>query len=181
MSSTRSCSWWGRILAESDKIAGDGQVPQGGFPATELVHAVAISTARQIAGMLRNMIKFHELANAAVEYGDDESAKITYNVIEARMGDLCTALRVRSSRIPATARRSGAHAQRLETTSRARSDSSRTSSDEASPTKRARRDCDIHSFPSRARGTRFREWGGWVTRGPIRRWVRVNGGLGAAR
>ena len=41
------------------------------------------------AGMLRNMIKFHELANAAVERtATSESAKITYNVIKARMGDL---------------------------------------------------------------------------------------------
>ena len=41
------------------------------------------------AGMLRNMIKFHDLANAAVERtATSESAKITYNVIKARMGDL---------------------------------------------------------------------------------------------
>mmetsp|Transcript_38480 Transcript_38480/g.95431 ORF Transcript_38480/g.95431 Transcript_38480/m.95431 type:complete len:617 (+) Transcript_38480:79-1929(+) len=41
------------------------------------------------AGMLRNMIKFHTLANAAVERtATSEGPKITYNVIKARMGDL---------------------------------------------------------------------------------------------
>ena len=41
------------------------------------------------AGMLRNMVKFHTLANAAVERtANGEGGKITYNVIKARMGDL---------------------------------------------------------------------------------------------
>jgi V-type H+-transporting ATPase subunit A len=41
------------------------------------------------AGMLRNIVKFHNLANAAVEKtANVDGAKITYNVIRARMGDL---------------------------------------------------------------------------------------------
>uniref|UniRef100_A0A7S0S988 H(+)-transporting two-sector ATPase n=1 Tax=Mantoniella antarctica TaxID=81844 RepID=A0A7S0S988_9CHLO len=41
------------------------------------------------AGMLRNIIRFHTLSNAAVERtATSEGAKITYNVIKARMGDL---------------------------------------------------------------------------------------------
>ena len=41
------------------------------------------------AGMLRNIVRFHDLANAAVEKtANADGAKITYNVIRARMGDL---------------------------------------------------------------------------------------------
>lgn len=41
------------------------------------------------AGMLRNIVRFHDLANAAVEKtANADGAKITYNVVRARMGDL---------------------------------------------------------------------------------------------
>ena len=55
------------------------------------------------AGMLRNIVRFHDLANAAVEKtANADGAKITYNVVRARMGDLMYRIASQKFEDPAT-------------------------------------------------------------------------------
>lgn len=62
------------------------------------------------AGMLRNIVRFHDLANAAVEKtANADGAKITYNVIRARMGDLMYRIASQKFEDPATGEEAVTH------------------------------------------------------------------------
>ena len=62
------------------------------------------------AGMLRNIVRFHDLANAAVEKtANADGAKITYNVVRARMGDLMYRIASQKFEDPATGEETVAH------------------------------------------------------------------------
>lgn len=62
------------------------------------------------AGMLRNIVRFHDLANAAVEKtANADGAKITYNVVRARMGDLMYRIASQKFEDPATGEEAVTH------------------------------------------------------------------------
>ena len=62
------------------------------------------------AGMLRNIVRFHHLANAAVEKtANADGAKITYNVVRARMGDLMYRIASQKFEDPATGEEAVTH------------------------------------------------------------------------
>lgn len=62
------------------------------------------------AGMLRNIVRFHDLANAAVEKtANADGAKITYNVVRARMGDLMYRIASQKFEDPATGEETVTH------------------------------------------------------------------------
>ena len=62
------------------------------------------------AGMLRNIVRFHDLANAAVEKtANADGAKITYNVVQARMGDLMYRIASQKFEDPATGEETVTH------------------------------------------------------------------------
>ncbi len=62
------------------------------------------------AGMLRNIVRFHDLANAAVEKtANADGAKITYNVVRARMGDLVYRIASQKFEDPATGEEAVTH------------------------------------------------------------------------
>ena len=62
------------------------------------------------AGMLRNIVRFHDFANAAVEKtANADGAKITYNVVRARMGDLMYRIASQKFEDPATGEEAVTH------------------------------------------------------------------------
>lgn len=62
------------------------------------------------AGMLRNIVRFHNLANASVEKtANADGAKITYNVVRARMGDLMYRIASQKFEDPATGEEAVTH------------------------------------------------------------------------
>ena len=62
------------------------------------------------AGMLRNIVRFHDLANAAVEKtANADGAKITYNIVRARMGDLMYRIASQKFEDPATGEEAVTH------------------------------------------------------------------------
>ena len=62
------------------------------------------------AGMLRNIVRFHDFANAAVEKtANADGAKITYNVVRARMGDLMYRIASQKFEDPATGEETVTH------------------------------------------------------------------------